>query len=86
VVPPPDVRLLDADGREHALEHHVVQITPVRQREALCDPVGSGIAVMPFRAGLEEQLAVAAWFLETGRLIRQLRLSLWSGPTQPAVG
>lgn len=72
VVAPPDIRWLDPNRFEDALEHHVVQVAAVREGEAFGEPVGTGIAVMPFGAGREEQLPVAARLLETSRLIRQV--------------
>ena len=68
VVPPGQVRRLDADGREDPLEHQVAEVAAIGEGDALGEPVGAAVAIGPLRAWGEEQLARAAGLGEAGGL------------------
>jgi len=85
VLPPCQVAALDAQRREDALEHPFVQIAPVGQRDALGQPIRAGIAVVPLRAGAEQQLGVAARLFKPSRLRRQVQDRNLVQPTGPRV-
>ena len=73
VVPPDEIVARDPQRREDAVEHQLVDVLLVGQRDAFGQPVRAAVAVRPFRARLEDQLRVAARFLEAGRLRRQVQ-------------
>ena len=63
VISPTQIRGLDANRLEDSFEHQFLDVAPVRECDALCQPIRSSIAIVPLAAGSKDQGLVSAALL-----------------------
>ena len=80
VFAPDQIVARDSQRRKHTLEHQLVHVLLIRQRDALRQPVRPRVAVKPFRARLKEEFPVTARLLKSGRLRREMQDRDFPGP------